>query len=112
MRALLNGELLGQATMKQMLTGVPTGEDLLPGSQYGLGIESTELSCGTAWGHSGDIPGFQTRNAVAADGTAFTVTVTALPWAIFDGPDDELLKRYLVVIDTIDTALCDPASRP
>lgn len=106
MRAVLNGELLNKSTMKQMLTGVPTGEELLPGSRSGLGIESVELSCGTAWGHSGDIPGFQTRNAVAHDGTAFTVTVTALPWAIFDGPEKELLKRYMIVIDTLDEALC------
>jgi len=110
MRAVLNGKLLEKPTMKQMLTGVPTGEELLPGSRSGLGIESVELSCGTAWGHSGDIPGFQTRNAVAADGTAFTVTVTALPWAIFDGPEKELLKRYMIVIDTLDQALCAQGS--
>ncbi|RFA07127.1 hypothetical protein B7R21_16860 [Subtercola boreus] len=107
MRAVLDGTLLDEPTMKQMLTGIPTGEELLPGSEYGLGIESVELTCGTAWGHSGDIPGFQTRNAVAADGTAFTVTVTALPWAIFDGPEAELLERYMIVIDTLDQALCN-----
>jgi D-alanyl-D-alanine carboxypeptidase len=106
MRAVLAGELLSPELMAQMLDGVPTGEELLPGSTYGLGIESTETSCGTVWGHSGDIPGYQTRNGVAADGTAFTVTVTALPWAIFQGPEEELLERYLVVIDTIDQALC------
>jgi D-alanyl-D-alanine carboxypeptidase len=106
MRAVLSGDLLSAEIRDQMLQGVPTGEVLLPGSTYGLGIESTETSCGTVWGHSGDIPGYQTRNAVAADGTAYTVTVTALPWAIFQGPEEELLERYLVVIRTIDEALC------
>lgn len=106
MQAVVAGELLEPAMLDQMLTGIPTGEELLPGSEYGLGIESMELSCGTAWGHSGDIPGFQTRNGVGPDGSAFTVTVTALPWAVFQGSDDELTQRYLDVIDTIDEALC------
>lgn len=106
MRAIVAGELLDEVRHDEMLTGIPTGEELLPGSTYGLGLESVELSCGTAWGHSGDIPGYQTRNAVAEDGTAFTVTVTALPFAIFDGPEEELLERYLMVIDTLDEALC------
>ncbi|WP_172592247.1 hypothetical protein [Subtercola boreus] len=38
---------------------------------------------------------------------AFTVTAAALPWAIFDGPEGELLERYTIVIDTLDKALCD-----
>jgi len=106
MQAVLGGDLLDEHTTKLMLTGIPTGEDLLPGSTYGLGIESINLSCGSAWGHSGDIPGYQTRNAVASDGTAVTVTVTALPFAIFQGPEEELLQRYRIVIDTLDQALC------
>lgn len=106
MQAVVGGGLLDEHTTTQMLTGIPTGEDLLPGSTYGLGIESINLSCGVAWGHSGDIPGYQTRNAVAGDGTAFSVTVTALPFAIFQGPEEELLQRYRIVIDTLDQALC------
>jgi hypothetical protein len=36
----VDGVLLNKTTMKQMFTGVPTGEELLPGSQSCLGIES------------------------------------------------------------------------
>ncbi|MEV0993097.1 serine hydrolase domain-containing protein [Streptomyces sp. NPDC049949] len=41
-RALMGGELLGPAQMKQMLDEVPAGE----GFGYGLGVEFATLSCG------------------------------------------------------------------
>jgi hypothetical protein len=31
------------------------------------------------YGHGGDIPGFETHDAITADGTAVTISVTALP---------------------------------
>ncbi len=116
MKAILDGELLEPAELDQMLTGIPTGDELSPGNQYGLGIESRELSGGTAWGHDGDIPGYQTRNAVAEDGTAVTVTVTALPYAIYDGPQEEifegpqeeLIALYSVTTDALEEALSTP----
>jgi hypothetical protein len=33
-----------------------------------------------------------------------------LPWAIFPGPEKELLGRYVIVIDTLDRALCGSGS--
>ncbi|RJU02797.1 class A beta-lactamase-related serine hydrolase [Arthrobacter frigidicola] len=116
MKAILDGELLEPAELDQMLTGIPTGDELSPGDQYGLGIESSELSGGTAWGHDGDIPGYQTRNAVAEDGTAVTVTVTALPYAIYDGPQEEifegpqeeLIALYSLTTDALNEALSTP----
>jgi D-alanyl-D-alanine carboxypeptidase len=117
MKAILDGELLEQAELDQMLTGVPTGdEEHFPGATYGLGIESRELGGGTAWGHDGDIPGYQTRNAVAEDGTAVTVSVTALPYAIYDGPmeeifegpSEELIALYSLTTDALDEALSTP----
>ncbi len=113
MKAVLDGELLEPAELDQMLTGIPTGdEENFPGATYGLGIESSELSAGTAWGHNGDIPGYQTRNAVAEDGTAVTLTVTALPNAIYDGPLDgppeEFLDFARLSIDALDEALSTP----
>jgi D-alanyl-D-alanine carboxypeptidase len=30
----------------------------LPGSRYGLGLESFRLPCGEAWGHGGNFPGY------------------------------------------------------
>lgn len=40
---------------------------------------STPLSCGgLVWGHSGDIPGYQTRGGATEDGRAASVTATAV----------------------------------
>lgn len=109
MRALLNGELLSDAALETMKTSVPAGDELWPEAEYGLGLQRYPLSCGGfAWGHGGDIPGTQTRNAVAPDGTAATIAVTALPWALVS-PDDEevLLEQYRIVVEALDETLCD-----
>jgi len=109
MQALLNGELLSDAGLAEMQTTVPAGDELWPEATYGLGLQSYPLSCGgVAWGHGGDIPGTQTRNAVGPDGTAVTVAVTALPWAVVDMTDEEkLLEQYRIVVDVLDETLCD-----
>ncbi len=109
MQALLGGELLSAESLAAMQETVPAGDELWPDAAYGLGLERTPLSCGgVAWGHGGDIPGTQTRNAVAPDGTAVSVAVTALPWAIVDPADEEkLLEAYRMVVDVLDATLCD-----
>jgi D-alanyl-D-alanine carboxypeptidase len=65
-RALLRGKLIGRALLDQMQTTVPA---LFPGESYGLGLLHTstfaiapiyKASCGDAWGHTGDIPGYNT----------------------------------------------------
>ena len=79
-----------------MRTTVPA--DLFPGARYGLGLISFPLSCGgVAWGHGGDIPGYETRTEVTADGRAATVAVTALP-------DSE--QKAIDVLHAVDTAIC------
>lgn len=96
-RALIGGRLLPAAQLEQMRMTVPT-EDFLPGARYGLGLMSIPLSCGgLAWGHGGDIPGYETRGGVTEDGRAATVAVTALP-------SDENAAGE--VLDVVDTALC------
>ena len=109
MQALLNGKLLSDASLAEMKTTVPAGDELWPEATYGLGLQSYPLSCGgVAWGHGGDIPGTQTRNAVGPDGTAVTIAVTALPWAVVDMTDEEkLLQQYQIVVDALDETLCD-----
>jgi len=108
MRALLAGELLSEESLAQMQDAVPSPDDLWPEATYGLGLQSFPLSCGgIAWGHGGDIPGTQTRNAVAPDGTTATIAVTALPWALVDPADEErLLEQYRIVVDVLDETLC------
>lgn len=109
MQALLDGELVSEQSLAAMQTGVPAGDELWPEATYGLGLQSYPLSCGgTAWGHGGDIPGMQTRNAVGPDGTSVTIAVPALPWAVTDPADEEkLLDQYKIVVDVLDETLCD-----
>ncbi|WP_112249233.1 serine hydrolase domain-containing protein [Kribbella monticola] len=97
--ALIDGKLLKPAQLKEMLTTVDAPDfDVVSGSRYGLGIAQLKLSCGgTAWGHGGDIFGFETRNAVTTDGREAAVAVTAMPTTIEDA------KR---VAKSLDTALC------
>jgi D-alanyl-D-alanine carboxypeptidase len=94
--ALIHGRLLPAAQLAEMEKTVPAGP--LPGTRYGLGLISFPLSCGgVAWGHGGDIPGYETRTEVTMDGRAATVAVTALP---------ETEEAATQVLDTVDDALC------
>jgi len=107
-RAVFDGRLLDDATMAEMKKTVPSDDGLSEGVEYGLGVQSSPLSCGgLIWGHGGDIHGYETRNGVADDGTAFTVAVTSLPWGFIDQKDEKkLLGAYKAVIDSVDAAFC------
>ncbi|MER0240516.1 serine hydrolase domain-containing protein [Streptomyces sp. HSW2009] len=97
--ALLGGELLAPAQLAEMRTTVPTDGKLWAGARYGLGLISTPLTCGgLAWGHGGDIPGYQTRGGAPDRGRAGSVAVTADRHTVKQGPGD---VRALV-----DSALC------
>nr|WP_256985439.1 serine hydrolase domain-containing protein [Rhodococcus sp. 06-1059B-a] len=109
MQALVGGKLVSDEASAQMQTTVAAGDELIPDAAYGLGMQAYPLSCGgVSWGHGGDIPGTQTRNAIGPDGTAVTIAVTALPWAVIDAEDEQaLLDGYRIVIDALDATLCD-----
>lgn len=108
MQALLGGELVSEESVALMQDTVPADDPFHPDLGYGLGLQTYSLECGVMWGHGGDIPGTQTRNAVAPDGTAVTIAVTALPWAIADPTDEAvLLPKYEIVMDALDETLCD-----
>ncbi|MFJ6179529.1 serine hydrolase domain-containing protein [Streptomyces sp. NPDC092295] len=95
--ALLDGRLLQPAQLREMRTTVPA-EDPVAGSRYGLGLMSKPLSCGgVAWGHGGDIPGYETRGGVTESGRSVSVAVTVLPGAL-----DEVME----VEKAVDAALC------
>ncbi|MEH3033624.1 MAG: serine hydrolase [Aeromicrobium erythreum] len=105
MRALVGGRLLDDAMLEEMQTTVPS-TDAWTGARYGLGLMRLPLSCGGfAWGHGGDIPGYETRNAVTPDGRAVTVAVTAMPGSIASSPA-ETLQRTRAVNRVVDRALC------
>ena len=104
--ALLDGKLLAPAQLEQMRqTVAPDEGDFIPGAEYGLGLVKFTLTCGTAWGHGGDIPGYETRSAVTEDGRAATIAVTALPAALHaDGESIAAAGGH--VLEAMDTALC------
>jgi D-alanyl-D-alanine carboxypeptidase len=60
-RALLQGRLLKGGLLEQMLTIDPVATDPSgSGSGFGLGIQREgRFPCGEAWGHDGELPGFE-----------------------------------------------------
>ncbi|WP_433535179.1 serine hydrolase domain-containing protein [Micromonospora sp. CA-249363] len=98
-QALVDGRLLKPAQQKAMMTTVPApGFEPTGEYAYGLGIARHELPCGgEAWGHGGDIQGFETRNLVTRDGRGAVVAVTGLPTG------EQMLAD---VNESVETALC------
>ena len=106
-QAVLDGTLLSQDSIAEMKKTVDAGQPERGVDHYGLGIISTSLSCGgTAWGHAGSIPGYTTFNGVGPDGTAVTVTVTALTTAIADDPSSAI-EKYQLGLQAVDSTLCN-----
>lgn len=68
-RALLQGELLPAAQLREMRTAVPvrdgSGTVVL---SYGLGIYTVDTSCGPVWGHDGGVWGSGTQAMSSPDG--------------------------------------------
>jgi D-alanyl-D-alanine carboxypeptidase len=54
--ALLSGRLLNADSLRQLKTTVAEGKDAE--SRYGLGIMRVPTPCGIAWGHDGNMPGY------------------------------------------------------
>ncbi|WP_271216871.1 serine hydrolase domain-containing protein [Streptosporangium carneum] len=71
MSALLNGRLTSAASLRAMRTTVETGA----GFGYGLGLQAYTLPCGTVWGHSGELIGYQTFAFRADSGKALTMSI-------------------------------------
>jgi D-alanyl-D-alanine carboxypeptidase len=101
--ALIGGKLLKPAQQAAMTKTVPApGFEPAGTWAYGLGIASHPLPCGgIAWGHGGDIQGFETRNLVTTDGRSAVITVTGLPTSE---------KMVHDVDDSVDAAIC--AAKP
>ncbi|WP_166664000.1 serine hydrolase domain-containing protein [Actinophytocola oryzae] len=70
-RALLSGGLLRPDLLAELRMTVPAD-----GTDYGLGIREIPLPCGgVAWGHAGDMPGFDSFTAATRDGRSAFVVV-------------------------------------
>src|SRR5215469_1720794 len=52
---LLGGHVLKNASLRQMLTGIPAASE---GGRYGLGMAIRDTELGPAYGHDGEFPGF------------------------------------------------------
>src|ERR1044072_4531848 len=89
-RALLGGELLAPAQLKEMKKTVPVG-DGYPGA-YGLGIlRLTHFgeACGVVWGNGGDLPGFSSEFFNREDGrvqAGVIINVNPIPKAVSGEP--------------------------
>ncbi|WP_220448812.1 serine hydrolase domain-containing protein [Nonomuraea mesophila] len=95
--ALMDGTLLKPAQLKAMKKTVKA-PGMPAGWSYGLGLMKMPLSCGgVAWGHGGDIDGYETRGGITDDGRAAAIAVTALPSSD---------AGAMSVIKAADTALC------
>ena len=57
-RALLSGRLLNPGSLRALKTTVAEGKGAEMDARYGLGIERLVTPCGIAWGHSGNMPGY------------------------------------------------------
>lgn len=66
--ALLGGKLLRPDLLTAMKQYVRVGDPTITNLSYGLGLGRLALPCGgEAWGHGGDVNGFQTLTAVTVD---------------------------------------------
>jgi D-alanyl-D-alanine carboxypeptidase len=58
-------------------------------SEHGLGLEIAHTACGTAYGHTGDMPGYRTTVWATANGrraaaVLVNLDTTHVPWAVLD----------------------------
>jgi D-alanyl-D-alanine carboxypeptidase len=72
-RSLLSGEVLPRRQLNAMRTTVDASAEDGQGTSYGLGLERFTTSCGAAWGHGGNFPGYVTYVYSSPDGGRQTV---------------------------------------
>ncbi|MGW5868972.1 serine hydrolase domain-containing protein [Streptomyces sp. NPDC055239] len=77
--ALISGELLPEAQLKQMRTTVDAPEE---GGGYGLGLMRVDTSCGTVWGHTGGLPGYSSEIYTDASGRRSVAVLTSTNFGI------------------------------
>ncbi|TDB80491.1 class A beta-lactamase-related serine hydrolase [Actinomadura sp. KC216] len=102
---LLTGGLIGKAALAEMQRTVPAkdadGNVLM---NYGLGLYSTEMPCGTFWGHDGVVFGAGTQSLSSAGGArqiTFALNLTKYQKLDSDGvpvphPIDSALSAHVV----------------
>lgn len=66
--ALLGGRVVPAAELREMKSPVGGGKPVPFTAPYGLGLDIVHTTCGTAYGHSGDMPGYRNVVLASADG--------------------------------------------
>jgi D-alanyl-D-alanine carboxypeptidase len=92
--ALLRGQLLPPAQLAEMKTGS------LANSNYGLALRKAYTSCGTAYGHEGDFPGYRNAAWVTRDGrraadVMVNIDSTHVSWDRLEGSAKAALCRRI-----------------
>ncbi|MEY9843164.1 D-alanyl-D-alanine carboxypeptidase [Streptacidiphilus sp. BW17] len=80
-RALLQGRMLPPTQQREMFTMLDPGKNWIPGTTYGLGVASVNLSCGTVWGMGGAIDGSWSYTFGTRDGRHLLSTEVNGDWA-------------------------------
>ncbi|MFD7555186.1 serine hydrolase domain-containing protein [Streptomyces sp. NPDC059835] len=80
-RALLEGHLLPPAQQREMFTMQDPQGHWIPDTEYGLGVASQKLSCGTVWGMGGAINGSWSYTFGTRDGRHLLSTEVNGDWA-------------------------------
>ncbi|WP_208611445.1 serine hydrolase domain-containing protein [Streptomyces bungoensis] len=101
--ALLSGELLPEAQMKQMRTTVDAPEE---GGGYGLGLMKVDTPCGTVWGHTGGLPGYSSEIYTDVTGTRSVAVFTVTNFGIKDKKAATANKAL------VDAATCQMLGKP
>lgn len=70
--ALLSGRLVSEGSLKEMQQTV---QDPVGPSRYGLGLEPTDLACGTFWGNAGRVLDYSSYATASADGRRVAVVM-------------------------------------
>ncbi len=98
--ALMDGRLLTPDLLSSMLTTVSAGEGL----NYGLGIAEVQVTCGSAWGHQGEFPGYLNFALTSKDGNRQAVVLVN-----FYSLDSAGKKAFH---DVVDIAFCGQGGSP
>jgi len=97
-RHIHEGRAFSSTLFEDFRDGVPA--PLGPEGSYGLGVIMMELPAGTAWGHSGFMPGYRTEAYYFPDfGFAIALQVNSSDGDAFDRPPLLLLSDLAAVVE-------------
>jgi D-alanyl-D-alanine carboxypeptidase len=98
--ALMSGQLLPAAQLKEMETTVSEGPSTK--NRYGLGLERILTPCGAVWGHVGQVPGYSSEEYTNSTGTRtasiFTSTIFGLAVPVTHAADQALQDAAVCVM--------------